>query len=231
MKKIYIIAAAVLSILILLPSCATQQSTMTKAQAYGRMYEDQPLTIAIMPPINRTNNVEAKEFLYTTLAKPLSEAGYYVIPPFLALEMFKTESAYDAELFIDGSLSKFKEVLGADAVIFTTINQWEKKAGWKNAVEVGIEYSIRTTDNNEEIFYRKADITYDASSNSGGGLAGLVADKIVGAINTAATSHVRVARVANDYALSDLPAGEYSPDKGIDKEKPAGKKEIKAVVK
>lgn len=231
MKKTYLLYLATIVGVLLLSSCETQNK-LTKAHAYARMYELKPLSIAIMPPINKTNNVEAKEFLYTTLTKPISEAGYYVAPPFLTLEMFKTESAYDSELFIDGSLKKFQEVLGVDAVIFTTINKWEKKAGWHNTVEVNIEYSIRTTENNEEIFYRKADITYNASSSTqNAGLAGLLADKIVGAIATAATSHVKVARVSNDYSLSDLPAGKYNPKNGLDQNSIAGQREIKATIK
>lgn len=230
MKNTYILSIVI--ILGVFSSCATNKNTTTKAEAYKDLYEQQPLTIAIMPPINKTNNVEAKEFLYTTLSRPLSEAGYYVVSPFLALEMFKTESAYDSELFINGSLSKFKDVLGADAVIFTTINKWEKKAGWANTVNVGIEYSIRTTKDNKEIFYRKGNLTYDASTSSGGGgLIGLAIEKAASAINTAATDHVRVARACNDFVLSDMPAGQYNPKKNVDQTELAGPKEVQAVVK
>lgn len=230
MKNYYILPVIIL--LGILSSCVTNKQATTKAVAYKDLYEQRPLTIAIMPPINKTNNVEAKEFLYTTLSRPLSEAGYYILPTFLTLEMFKTESAYDAELFINGSLTKFRDVLGADAVIFTTINKWEKKAGWSNTVNVGIEYSIRTTKDNKEIFYRKGDITYDANvSSGGGGLIGLAIEKAASAINTAATDHVRVARACNNFVLSDIPAGKYSPNNDIDQTHSAGPKEVQATVK
>ena len=74
-------------------SCSTTQSTMTKEQAYGLMYQNHPRAIAAMPPINKTTNVEAKEFFYSTFTRPLAERGYYVLPSFLTMEMFKSESA------------------------------------------------------------------------------------------------------------------------------------------
>ena len=80
----------------LFTSCTTPT---TLSQQYPKMYEEKPLTIAIMPPINQTTHAEAKDFFYTTLYMPLSEKGYYVYSPYLTMEMFQQESAYDAELF------------------------------------------------------------------------------------------------------------------------------------
>ena len=89
-----------------LSSCATSQ--FTRGNQYPKMYEEKPLTILVMPPINNTNHVEAKDLLYTSIARPIAEAGYYVISPFLSMEVMKAESAYDAELFIDSKLDKLR---------------------------------------------------------------------------------------------------------------------------
>lgn len=206
-------------------------SSLTKEQTYPDLYKERPLAIAVMPPINKTNNVEAKEFLYLTISQPLSERGYYVIPPFLCMEMYKSESAYDAEMFINRSMKRFGEVLGADAVLFTSINKWEKSA-MSAKVSVQIEYTLKSTKTDEILFYRKGDITYDASINSGGGgLIGTLANMAASAINTAATAHVKVARSCNAFVLSDMPAGIYNPDYEKDKTSPAGLKEFKQVVR
>lgn len=213
-------------------SCGTTKSTQTKEEAYGALYKTHPVSIAIMPPINKTNNVEAKEFFYLTLSQPLSERGYYVLPPFLTMEMFKTESAYDAEQFINAPLKRFNEILGADAVLFTTIHKWEKRAGLANTVNVTVEYSLRSTDTNEELFYRKGNIVYDASiSSSGGGLMGALVGLAASAINTAATNHIKVARACNNFTLSDAPAGTYNPKFGQDKSSAAGQKEFTQTIK
>jgi len=211
-------------------SCGTTKK-QTKAEMYGAMYGQHPLSIAVMPPINKTNNVEAKEYLYFTLSQPLAEKGYYVMPSFLTMEMFKSESAYDAELYKDGNLKKFKDVLGADAVLFTTITKWEKAAAASN-VNVEIEYALKSTSDNKELFRRKGNITYDASLNtSGGGLFGALVGLAANAINTAATPHVKVARAANFYTISDMPAGQYSPDYNMDQNKPAGEADFEVSTK
>ncbi|MDR0682483.1 MAG: DUF799 domain-containing protein [Dysgonamonadaceae bacterium] len=206
-------------------------NTLTKQQTYPNIYSERPLAIAVMPPINNTNNVEAKEFLFLTLAQPLCEKGYYVLPSFLSMEMFKSESAYDADLFINSSVNRFGEILGADAVLFTIVNKWEKMALSSN-IYVEIEYRLKSTHTNEILFERKGNIIYDASINSGsGGLFGALIDMAASAINTALTDHIKVARICNTYTLSDIPAGVYSPDYNTDQMLKAGLKEFRQTVK
>jgi hypothetical protein len=121
-------------------SCTTA-NRLTKKETYPNIYSERPLVIAVLPPINLTNNVEVKEFLYYTLAQPLCERGYYVLPPYLSMEMYKAESAYDAELFFNGSLSRFGGVLGADAMLFTKVTKWEKMA-LSSHIYIVIEYIL-----------------------------------------------------------------------------------------
>lgn len=220
MKAIKLFIVVLVTILAF-PSCVTT-SKQTKADRYAAMYGQHPLSIAVMPPINKTNNVDAKEYFFFTLSQPLVERGYYVFPAFLTMEMFKSESAYDAEMYKDGDLGKFKEVLGADAVLFTTITKWEKAAAQSN-VRVEVEYSLKSTADNKELFHRKGNIIYDASiSTGGGGLLGALVDMAANAINTAATPHIKVARAVNFYTLTDMPAGQYNPSYNLDQTMPAG---------
>jgi hypothetical protein len=210
-------------------SCGSK--ALTKQQTYPNIYSERPLAVAVMPPINNTNNVEAKEFLYTTLSQPLCEKGYYILPLFLTMEMFKSESAYDAELFINGPVDRFGSILGVDAVLFTIINKWEKAALSSN-IYVEIEYRLKSTHTNEILFERKGKITYDASINANsGGLLGALINVAASALNTALTDHIKVARVCNTYTLSDIPAGTYSPYFDKDQTSPAGLKEFTQTVK
>jgi hypothetical protein len=193
----------------LLASCVVTNK-QTKFESYKGMYEERPLSVLIMPPINRSTNVEAKEFFHTTLNIPIANSGYYVIPPFLSMEILKRESAYDSELFIDQDLNIFKEVFGADITLFTIIHKWDKSTiGAK--VKVDIEYVLKSTKTNNILYTRYGSIVYDASvSTNAGGLAGLVADIALSAINTAATKYVDLAKSCNNYTFSDLPWGKYS---------------------
>ena len=213
---------------ILLASCATSK---TLGEQYPGMSEEKPLTIAIMPPINQTTHAEAKEYFYTTMYMPLCEKGYYVYSPSLTMEMFQQESAYDAELFLEGDLTPFKNVLNADAAMFTIIKEWNRN-NVLGMLTVNIEYILRSTKTGQTLYSREGDITLDTSIDSGNkrGLGGLI-DIIATAINTAVTDKVVAGRKCTAFVLSDLPAGRYSPQYNNDSTKPAGDSFVRAIVK
>ncbi len=212
-----------------LVSCTTS-NTVTRQKNYPKMYEDKPLSILIMPPINKTVDVDAKEYFYTSMAKPLCEKGYYVISPFVAMDFLKSESAYDSELFIDGDLAPFRNILGADAVLFTVINKWDKSTiGGK--ITVNIEYVLKSTATREVLFERKGELTVDTSVNSGGGGWGALIDLAASALSTALTDKVVAARRCNNYVLRDLPEGRYSPLFEKDQDVEAGGPVFSGVVK
>jgi hypothetical protein len=224
MKK-YII----FGLMTLIMSSCTQQ--ITRLAQYPKMYEEKPLTIAVMPPINQTNFVEAKEYFYTTLYAPLCEKGYYVYSPMMTMELFQSESAYDAEQFIEGDLSQFRNVLGADAAMFTVIKSWKRnKVGGK--LTAGIEYILRSTKTGDILYKREGLISVDTSVRSGGGgLIGGLVDMAATAINTAATDKVVAGRRCTIFVLSDMPEGKYSTHYDKDQKLLAGKSFVKATVK
>jgi len=227
MKKVTMLL--VMSVLFV-SACSTYKP-VAKAVAYKQFYEEKPVAILFMPPINRSTAVDAKEFFHATLNIPIAEAGYYVIPPFISMEILKQESAYDAELFLDAPLSKFGEIFGADLALFTIINRWDKNALSAN-VFVEVEYIFKSIKTNEIVYSRKGSITCNASVSTGvGGIWGIVADIAVSAINTAATKYVDVAKVCNTSTFSDLPAGKYHPKYGKDGAEDAGQQEFKVTVK
>ncbi len=219
MKKILFLLVAIA----LFASSCTSTKTALRSEAYKGMYAEKPLTVLLMPPINKSTNVEAKEYFHSTLNMPINNAGYYVIPQILSMEILKKESAYDAENFINSPLNKFGEIFGADLVLFTVINRWDK-SGLAAKIIVDVEYIFKSTKTNEIVYTRKGTVTYDASINTGApGALGLLANMAASAINTAATKYVDVARACNAYTFKDLPAGEYSPLYGTDGTLPSGK--------
>ena len=226
-KYTYIVCMVVLC---MLSSCSLLTNT-TREAAYPKMYEEKPTTILVMPPINNTNAVEAKDYFYTSLAQPLSEKGYYVLSPFLAMNVLQEESAYDSEMFIDANLKPFNTIFGADVALFTIINKWSKVT-LGNMISVEIEYILKSTTTNEVLFNRKGIINVDTSVSAGGnGAFGALLDMALSAANTALTDKVIAARRCNIYVLGDLPSGVYSPQFGLDKDVRAGGPVIKGTVK
>lgn len=201
------IALVLLTFALLFTGCTTtQQTAKTRHVAYSQIYEQQPVSLLILPPINKSTKVEAKELFYSSLVAPITQLGYYVMPPLLSLDVLKEESAYDSEMFLNASMKKVGEIFGVDAVLFTIINDWSKTA-IMSRYQVNIEYILKSTKNDEILFDRIGDITVDVSTNSGSALGDLVG----GLLMTALSKEIVGARCSNYCVLSDLPRGKYSP--------------------
>jgi hypothetical protein len=220
MKQILYFAA----LIVLLASC-TATKLQTKSVTYKTLYEEKPLSILALPPINKSTKVEAKELFYSSLAVPFTLNGYYVMPPLLSMEILKEESAYDAEMFINGSMKKVGELFGVDAVLFTTIHEW-RKTSIASQVNVKIEYLLKSTKTDEILFNRIGDVTLSISMNTGNPLVNIVGSMIA----TSLTKEIVVGRNCNMYTISDIPAGKYSPLFGLDGEKKAQPKEFRSVI-
>jgi Uncharacterized protein conserved in bacteria len=226
-RALYLILVALLA-----ASCGSGV-VLTRESEYPQMYQQKPTVLLVMPPINNTSNVDAKEYLYTSISKPLIEAGYYVISPHIAMELLKAESAYDAELFVEGDLEPFNRVFGADAVIFSEINAWTK-SGF--GIKTNIHYFIKSAYSGEVLFDRTCDLYLDLSNDSGNNKnnknwLGALIDLTVAVVNTAMTDHIEAARIANSYIFSDLPEGKYSPNYMIDQNMVVDASDISATVK
>ena len=209
-------------------SCGMMNS-VTRESQYAKMYDEKPVTLLVMPPINNSANVEAKDLLYTSISRPLVEAGYYVISPLLAMDVLKAESAYDSENFFNAPLTAFNNFFGADAVVFSIIDSWAKKG---LGIQTKIRYVIKSTSTNEVLFDRSCDLYLDLSLNTKSNSAlGALIDLAASAINTAATDHIVAARKANYFILRDIPRGKYSPDYMLDKNVIAEQKDVVARVK
>ena len=228
MKKIVYIILATL----VLTSCGS--TGLTRSSLYPKMYEEKPVTLLVMPPINNSANVDAKELLYTSISRPLAEAGYYVISPTLAMEILKHESAYDAELFLDKPLKPFHDFFGADAVVFSVIDSWAKQG---LGINTKIRYIIKSALTDETLFGRSCDLYLDLSVDSRSdksqskSLLNVLVDLAAGAINTALTDQIEAARKANYFIFRDLPVGKYDDLYLKDQDFAADPKDVKRTVK
>ena len=230
MKRL--LTASVL-VLCLVGATTAFSQELTRQGNYPKMYDAKPSVIVVMPPINQTTTVDAKEYFYFTVNTALCEAGYYVVSPFLAMEMFKAESAYDSELFLErGDLDVFRKIFNADALLFTTINGWEKsKLAGKITVEV--DYLLRSVATGEKLFERSGRLTLDTSVNSGGGagMFGALIDIMATALSTTETGKIRAARNCNYFIFRDVPRGSYDSNHQKDQHTKAGKIEFADVVR
>ena len=195
--------------------CAT---TITKGEAFPKMYKEKPLSILVLPPINESTSPDAKEYYSTTIAEPLSYAGYYVFPIEIVNEVLKQEGIYDTELIVDLDASKFKEYFAADAVLFTRIIEWNTSYYVVGGnVKVHIAFDLVSTNTGELLWNYNGQLTVDTSGdNDVPGLAGLVLQLAETAVKTAAQDYTPLAKKVNTAVLTTIPFGFYHAQYGTD---------------
>jgi hypothetical protein len=200
-------------------ACITP-TMVTKASKFPLMYEEKPLSILILPPMNETTAADAKEYYSTTIQEPLAYIGYYTFSYPITSEILKMEGIYDSEMLVNTPLSKFREYFGADAVLFTTIKKWDVSyVVLASNLTVSIDCLLKSTKSDQILWKYSGTVVVDLSGggNSSGWI-GLIAKAVETAINTAVADYVPYARQANYLALNSIPAGKYNAQYNIDQQ-------------
>jgi hypothetical protein len=86
-----------------------------------------PRSILVLPPLNESTNVNAPYVYLSTVSRPLAECGYYVFPVAVIDALMKENGLPDAGEMHKVPLNKIKEVIGDDAVLYVTIEDWGQK--------------------------------------------------------------------------------------------------------
>lgn len=205
-----------------LTSCISlNNSGKKKSEVYANLYEEKPLTVIIMSPVNKSGNKEAGMYFYSTLHEPLAEAGYYVLPPFITRNILKGQKSFEGNAITVGDLKQFSEKYGADAALFTTINKWDKSV-LISQISVSIDYMLISTKTGKLLFKRTSNYVEKGRSSSNH----FFLDSLINSIDTALTKNIDAARYCNLYAFYDLPSGKYKSTCGTDGEDEALKTEI-----
>ena len=191
--------------------CSTTKY-ITKGEAYPKMYEEQPRSLLILPPMNQSTAAEAKDYYMTTAEMPFAMMGYYTFPVEMVSDVMKQEGVYDTELLYSMPMDKFKEYFGADAVLMTTIKKWDLSyMVVASSLTVSIEAKIVSTATSQTLWAHTGTVVVDLSGgNSGGGLGGLIVKAVATAVSSAAADYVTYAHQANQRLIYTLPAGPYS---------------------
>ena len=200
-------------------SCAPTK--IAKKDAFPEMYNERPLSVLVLPPINATTAADAKEYYSTTVAEPMSYAGYYILPIEVTGDILKSIGLPDTEMVNEVHLQKFKEFFGADAVLFVKIVKWDTTyVVLAGNVAVGVQCVLKSTTTFKNLWQYDGVIVVDTSGGSGGGggLIGLAVKAILTAISTATTDYVPIARRVNSMVIGSMPYGKYHPGFDTDRE-------------
>ena len=181
---------------------------------YSALRTEHPRSILVVPVINRSVEVNAPDYFLTTITKPLAERGYYVFPVHMVKRLMEDDGLNDADMVHAGEPQRLGKMFGSDAVMYISIEQWNAKyVVFSTSVTVSLKYSLKSTSTGNTLWENAQTLVYQPQNNSGGGLAGLIAQAVVAAMAKAAPNYMPLAQQANALAIytkgQGLPAGPY----------------------
>jgi hypothetical protein len=154
-----------------------------------------------------------------TVAAPLAEAGYYVMPVSMVDETFKQNGLTTPNDIQDVSAAKLREIFGADAAVYIRVREYGTKyyvVGSESRVSV--DGRIVDLRNGAVIWEGKATASSQESESSNqGGLVGLlvkaVVSQIVGTLSDASFNYAGIAnqRLLGAPVLNGVLYGPRSP--------------------
>ena len=210
MTRLFKICALALCALVL-TGCATQGPAR---KDYAALRSENPHSILVVPAVNRSVEVDAPDYLLTTISKPLAERGYYVFPVHLVKRLMEDDGLGDADMVHAGDPQVLGKMFGADAILYVSIERWDAQyVVFSTAVTVELNYQLKSASSGQLLWENRQKLVYQPQNNSGGGLAGLIAQAISAAITKAAPNYMPLARQATRQAIyvrgQGLPAGPY----------------------
>jgi hypothetical protein len=200
---------------LLLAGCAQRP-----AVDYSAILEARPATILVLPPLNDTTEVSGTPGVWALATRPLSEAGYYVLPVTLVDETFRQNGLNMAGEINEVPLTRLREVFGADAVLYLRIRKYG--TAYKVIVsETRVELEGRLVDlRNGRLLWKGASFASSGEGGGGGqgGLVGMLVTALVKQIaGTLSDASFKYAAIADDRLLGaprprGLPTGPRSPE-------------------
>lgn len=198
--------------LVMLSACETGSP-----QNYSALIESKPRSILVIPPQNKSVEVNAPYTYLASITKPLAEKGYYVFPV-AVIDTFLKENGLPTPAEMNSvPLDKLRENIGVDAVLYVTINQWGQKYQILSSKAI-VSADMRLVDarTGELLWSGKSYAEQASSNNNGGGLAaalvGALVDQVVGSLSD---NTFPLAQQANHSAINNrnrgLLTGPYAP--------------------
>lgn len=199
-----------LTVLLLITGCATTQPTWDRTA----FETASPRSILVVPSVNKSLDVDAPNYLLSTLPVPLAEKGYYVFPVNTVKVVLEQEGFYEGEQIHEQSPATLAQLFGADSILYVTINRWDAQYVLLATV-VTVDFDYRLVDRDGvEIWSANQTMTYQPQgSSSGNPLADLIANAISAAFTRAAPNYLPLTRQANQQAFvlgpMAIPDGPY----------------------
>lgn len=194
-------ALALLCAAALLGGCATQRQPYD----YTAFKQAKPASLLVLPPLNQSPEVKGGIGVWSQATLPLAEAGYYVMPVSLVEETFRENGLTTAADIHALDRAKLREVFGADAAVYLTVQQYGTSyAVISSNTVVAVEARIVDLRSGELLWQGKAMASSAEQQQSNqAGLVGLLVQAVVSQIIASSTdAGYRYAGIASQRLLS-----------------------------
>lgn len=181
-------------------------------QENSLIYTYAPRSILVIPPMNNSVEVNASYTFMSTLSRPLAEKGYYVFPV-AVIDNFLKENGLPTPAEMNGiALDKIQQHIGADAVLYVSIDEWGQKFQLVSSVTiVRATLTMVDTATGTEIWKARVSGSDSNSNEQGGGIAGAILSAVVSQIaNSLQDNTYELSRQATNRTVTlRLPKGPY----------------------
>ncbi len=198
-------------VFVLLTGCAT-----VPPYDYTALKNESPRSILVLPPLNNSVDVSASYTYLSTITMPLAEKGYYVYPV-AVIDTFLKENGLPTPAEMQSiSLDKISENIGADSVLYVTIDNWGQEYKVLSSVTIVKGHAKLVSVKTGTLLW-DAPVMAELASDSGGN--GLIGALVNAAITQIAGNLVdrtpQAARLAHSIAFDSkergLLVGPYKP--------------------
>jgi len=197
-------------LLVFIAGCAT-----TTPFDYSSFRNHRPRSILVLPPLNQTTDVNAPYTYLSTITRPLTECGYYVFPVAVVDAYMKENGLPSPEEMHGVALDKIRNIIGADAVLYVTIEEWGQKYIVVQSITT-IKAKARLIDTaSGKVIWQGTQAVSQGSGGGGDPIAMLITAAVTQIINTMVDYTHDLSRVANHTMIYDANqgflAGPYLP--------------------
>lgn len=169
-----------------------------KPYDYTNFRQHPPRSILVLPPLNESTAVEATWSYQSTVTRPLAERGYYVFPVAVVDQFMKENGLPTAGEMHQAPLKKLAEILGADSVLYVTVEEYGTKYQVLNAATI-VKVRAKLVDTRTGVLLWEGRIAMQHNSNSGSGnlIAAVVSAAITQVINSSTDAAHQLSGPAN----------------------------------
>jgi len=175
-----------------------------------------PRSILVVPVVNKSLDVDAPNYVLSTLPVPIAEKGYYVFPVNTTKVVLEQEGFYEGERIHEQPASSLAKLFGSDAVLYVTINRWDAQFALITTT-VTVDFTYRLVSKNDvEIWKEQKQLRYQPNNNNNSAvspMAAVMSAVIAAAMTRAAPNYMPLTRQANQgvfiLGTNPLPDGPY----------------------